>query len=113
LTIFQINAIVVSPTPSLQPSHGTTSSSSSSLERFKPEDIADALAVIEGELYSKITEFDYIAHVRGTPATTRITSASKINGHLVNWVKLDIIGSGNDCLAKHVSLIELSLICLY
>jgi len=107
-----MNVTVVSPTPSLQSWHGTTLPSSS-VEQFKPEDIADSLAVIEGELYSKITEADYIAHVRRKPITTHIASASKINDCLVNWVKLDIIGSGNVYLAKHVSLIELLFIRLY
>ncbi|KAF8496698.1 ras guanine nucleotide exchange factor domain-containing protein [Russula emetica] len=86
----KMNVVVVSPTPSLQPSHGTTLPSSS-LEQFKPEDIADSLTVIEGEFYSKITQADYIAHVRRTPITTHIASASEVNNRLVNWVKLHII----------------------
>jgi hypothetical protein len=107
-----MNVVVVSPTPSLQPLHGTTLPSSS-LEQFKPEDIADSLTVIEGEFYSKITQADYIAQVRGTPITTHIASASKINNCLVNWVKSHIMRSGNVCLGEHVSLNELSLICFF
>jgi hypothetical protein len=107
-----MNVVVVSPTLSIQPLHGTTLPSSS-LEQFKPDDIADSLTVIEGEFYSKITQADYIAHVRGTPITTHIASASKINNCLVNWVKLHIVRSGNVCLGEHVSLNELSLICFY
>ncbi|SRR6266852_1015089 len=102
LTVFQMNVVIVSPTPSLQPLDGTASPSSS-LEQFKPEDIADSLTEIEGEFYSKITEADYIAHVRGTPITTHIASASKINNRLVNWVKLYIMRSGNVCLGEQVS----------
>jgi len=90
----QMNVVVVSPAPSLRPLHGTTLPSSS-LEQFKPGDIAGSLTVIEGEFYSKITQADYIAHVRGTPITTHIASASKINNRLVNWVKLHIIRSEN------------------
>ena len=105
LTVFQINVVVVSPTPSLQPLHGTTLPPSS-LEHFKPEDIADSLTVIEGEFYSKITQADYIAHVRGKPITTHIASASKINNRLVNWVKLHIIGSENICFGEHVCLMS-------
>ena len=45
---YRMNAVVVSPTPSLQPSHGMTLPSSS-LEHFEPSDIADSLTVIEGE----------------------------------------------------------------
>lgn len=86
----KMNVVVVSPTPSLQPLHGTTLPSSS-LEHYEPEDIADSLTVIEGEFYSKITQTDCIAHVRGTPITTHIASASKIHNRLVNWVKLHII----------------------
>jgi hypothetical protein len=107
LTIFQLNVIVLSPTPTLQTLHGAALPSS--LEQFKPEDIADSLAVIEGEFYSKITQADYIAHLRGTPITTHIASASKINNRLVNWVKLHIIRSGNVCLGERVSSNELSL----
>jgi hypothetical protein len=106
-----MNVVVVSPTPSLQTLHGTTLPSS--IEQFKPEDIADSLTVIEGEFYSKITQADYVAHVRGTPITTHIASASKINNRLVNWVKLHIIRSGNICLGEHVSLNEQSLIRFY
>ena len=95
----QMNVVVVSPTPSLQPLQGTTLPSSS-LEHFKPGDIADSLTVIEGEFYSKITQADYIAHVRGTPITSHIASASKINNRLVNWVKLHIIRSGNVCFGE-------------
>lgn len=86
-----MNVVVVSPTPSLLPLHGTTLPSS--LEQFKPEDIADSLTVIEGEFYRKITQADYIAHVQGTPITTHIETASKINNRLANWVKLHIIRS--------------------
>ncbi|KAI0282529.1 hypothetical protein BGY98DRAFT_88392 [Russula aff. rugulosa BPL654] len=85
----KLNVIVLSPTPTLQTLHGAALPSS--LEQFKPEDIADSLAVIEGEFYSKITQADYIAHLRGTPITAHIASASKINNRLVNWVKLHII----------------------
>lgn len=103
-----MNIVVVSPAPSLQTSHGTTLPSSS-LEQFKPEDIADSLTVIEGEFYSKITQADYIAHVRG-PIPMHIASASKINNRLVNWVKLHIIRSGKVCLGEYVPSNELSLI---
>lgn len=105
-----MNVVVVSPIPSLQPLHGTTLQPSS-LEQFKPEDIANSLTMIEGEFYSKITQADYIAHIRGTPITTHIASAREINNCLVNWVKLHIIWSGNIYLDEHVSLNELSLIC--
>ena len=94
LTVSQMNVVVVSRTPSL---HGTTLPSSS-LEQFKPEDIAKSLTVIEGEFYSKITEADYIGHVRGTPITTHIASARNIHKSLVNWVRLHIMRSVNVCL---------------
>jgi hypothetical protein len=90
-----MNAAVVSPAPSLQPLHGTTLPFSS-LEQFKPDDIADSLTVIEGEYYSEITQADYIAHLHGTPITAHIASASEINNRLVNWVKLHITRSGNE-----------------
>ncbi len=89
-----MNVAFASPTMSLQPLHETTLPSSS-LEQFKPEDIADSLSVIEGEFYSKITHADYIAHVRGTPITTHIASATEINNRLVNWVKIHIVRSGS------------------
>jgi len=107
-----MNVVVVSPTPSLQPLHGMTLPSSS-LEQFKPEDIADSLTVIEGEFYSKITQADYIAHLRGMPIPMHIASASKINNRLVNWVKLHIIRSGKFCLGEYVPSNELSLIRFY
>jgi hypothetical protein len=111
LTVFQMNFFVPSPALSVQPLHGTTLPSPS-LEQFKPEDIADSLTVIEGEFYSKITQADYIAHVRGTPITTHIASASNINNRLVNWVKLHVIRSGNVCLGEHVSLNDILLLAI-
>ena len=94
-----MNIVVVSRTPSL---HGTLPSLS--LEQFKPKDIADSLTVIEGEFYSKITEADYIAHVRGTPITTHIASARNIHKSLVNWVRLHVMRSVNVCLGERVCL---------
>lgn len=91
-----MNVVVVSRTPSL---HGTTLPSSS-LEQFKPEDIAKSLTVIEGEFYSKITEADYIAHVRGTPITKHIASARNVNKSLVNWVRLHIMRLVYVCLVN-------------
>lgn len=109
-----MNVVIVSPTPSLQSLHGTTLPSSS-LEQFKPSDIAESLTAIEGEFYSKITQADYIAHVRGTPITTHIASACKINNRLVNWVKWHVIRSGKVCFGEQVSLNGLLLIrfCSY
>jgi hypothetical protein len=80
--------VVVSPTSPPQSLLGTTLPSS--LEQFKPEDIAHSLSVIEGESCSKITQADYIAHLRGTPITMHIDSATKINNRLLNWVKMKI-----------------------
>jgi hypothetical protein len=88
LTASQINVVFVSPTSPPQLLHGKTLPSS--LEQFKPEDIANSLSMIEGEFYSKITQADYIAHLRGTPITTHIDSATKINNRLLNWVKMKI-----------------------
>lgn len=95
LTASQMNVVVVSPTSPSQPLHGTTLPSPTP-EHFKPEDIANSLSVIEGEFYSKITQADYIAHLRGTPITTHIASATRMNNRLVNWVKVKIVWrSGN------------------
>jgi hypothetical protein len=90
-----MNVDVVSPIspPRPQPLRETTLSYS--LEHYKPEDIANSLSVIEGEFYSEITQADYIAHLRGTPITTHISSAARINNRLVNWVKGKIWRSGN------------------
>jgi hypothetical protein len=95
LTVSQMNIAVVSPIspPRPQPLRETTSPSS--LEHYKPEDIAKSLSVIEGEFYNEITQADYIAHLRGTPITTHIASAASINNRLVNWVKGKIWRSGN------------------
>ncbi|KAH9989792.1 hypothetical protein BJV77DRAFT_1015930 [Russula vinacea] len=91
----RMNVVVVSPTSPSQPLHGTTLPSPTP-EHFKPEDIANSLSVIEGEFYSKITQADYIAHLRGTPITTHIASATRMNNRLVNWVKVKIVWrSGN------------------
>jgi son of sevenless-like protein len=91
----KMNVVVVSPTSPSQPVRGTTLPPTSP-EQFKPEDIANSLSVIEGEFYSKITQADYIAHLRGTPVTKHIASATEINNRLVNWVKVKIIWSSED-----------------
>ena len=101
-----MNVAVLSPVspPRSQPQRETTLPSS--LEHYKPEDIAKSLSVIEGEFYSEITEADYIAHLRGRPITTHIASAAKINDRLVNWVKGKICRSGILSVSFKESFVE-------
>jgi len=89
-----MNVVVVPPTSPLQQPYDMKSPSSP--EQFKAGDIALSLSVIEGEYYSKITQADYIAHLRGKPITKHIESATKVNNRLVNWVKTKIVRSGNE-----------------
>jgi len=97
LTVSQMNIIVTSPSSSTK-SHHETRSPPLSPEQFKPGDIAISLSLIEGDHYSKITQADYIAHLRGTSITNHIESATKINNRLVNWVKTKILRSGSVCV---------------
>ncbi|KAH9967849.1 hypothetical protein BC827DRAFT_1168576 [Russula dissimulans] len=100
----KMNVAVVSPTSPLRQPYDTKSPSSP--EQFKAGDIALSLSVIEGDYYSKITQADYIAHLRGKPITKNIESAAKVNNRLVNWVKTKVLRSGNDfffvCFGQNV-----------
>ena len=78
----------------LQPSHGHRRGLPRSPGRFKPTDIAHSLTVIEGECYAKISQADYVAHLRGT-VSEHIEFARKINNRLVNWVTSKILRSGS------------------
>jgi NAD/NADP transhydrogenase alpha subunit len=89
LTASQINVVVISPTSPTRP-HPETGPPPS-LDQIKPGDIAISLALIEGDCYNKITEVDYIAHLRGVSITKHIESATSINNRLVNWVKMKIV----------------------
>jgi len=89
-----MTVIVTSPSSSTK-SYIETRSPPPSPEQFKPGDIAISLSLIEGDHYSKITQADYIAHLRGTSITNHIESATKINNRLVNWVKTKILSSGD------------------
>ena len=85
-----MNVVVTTPTQSSQPSYGMGSPLSP--EKIKAVDIAISLSVIEGDYYSKITQADYIAHLRGAPITNHIECATKLNNRLVSWVKKKILG---------------------
>lgn len=89
LTASQMNVIIISPTSPTR-SHSETRLPPS-LNQIKPGDIAISLAVIEGDCYNKITEADYMAHLRGMSITKHIESATSINNRLVNWVKTKIL----------------------
>ncbi|KAI0003232.1 hypothetical protein BJV74DRAFT_881694 [Russula compacta] len=86
----KMNAVIIPTSPS-QSLDGIMPPPSP--QQFKPTDIAISLTVIEGDYYSKITQIDYITHLRGTPITKHIESATKINNCLVNWVKRKILSS--------------------
>jgi hypothetical protein len=90
-----MNVVVISPTLPTR-SHDETKPPPSP-EKIKPGDIALSLSVIEGNRYNKITQADYIAHLRGTFITEHIKSATKINNRIVNWVKMKILRSGSVC----------------
>jgi hypothetical protein len=84
-----MNVDVTPSTPSLQLSLGI--GSSFSLDQINAVDIAISLSMIEGEYYSKITQADYIAHLRGEPITKHIECAIELNNRLSNWVKEKIL----------------------
>ncbi|KAI9508854.1 ras guanine nucleotide exchange factor domain-containing protein [Russula earlei] len=88
----KMNIVVVSP-PTSPPPQSSEMKSPCSPEQFKAVDIALSLSVIEGDYYSKITQADYIAHLRGKPITKHIQTATKLNNRLVNWVKTKILSS--------------------
>jgi son of sevenless len=62
-----------------------------SLGQIKAVDIAISLSVIEGDCYSKITQADYVAHIRGAPITKHIEFAIELNNRLSSWVKTKIL----------------------
>jgi hypothetical protein len=84
-----VNVVVTLPSPRSQPSLGI--GSPLSLDQIKPVDIATSLSVIEGEYYSKITQADYIAHLRGESITKHIECVTKLNNRLAIWVKRKIL----------------------
>ncbi|KAI0255389.1 hypothetical protein BJV78DRAFT_1279551 [Lactifluus subvellereus] len=86
----KMNAVTTPPTQSSRLSYGIGSPLSP--EKIKAVDIAISLSVIEGDYYSKITQADYIAHLRGAPITNHIECATKLNNRLVSWVKKKILG---------------------
>jgi hypothetical protein len=71
-----------------QPSLG----SSLTLDKVKAVDIALSLSMIEGDIYGKITQADYIAHLREAPMTRHIECATRLNNRVDSWVKKKILG---------------------
>jgi hypothetical protein len=90
-----MNVVVVFPTSPTRSYYNAKPPPSP--EKIKAVDIAISLSVIEGDCYNKITQADYIAHLRGTSITEHIKSATKINNRIVNWVKMNILRSGRVC----------------
>src|SRR6267142_233569 len=90
-----MNVVIVFPTSPTR-SHYSTKPPPSP-EKIKAGDIAISLSVIEGDCYNKITQADYIAHLRGTSISDHIESATQINNRIVNWVKMNILRSGSVC----------------
>jgi hypothetical protein len=84
-----MNVVVKHPSPRSQPSLGI--GSPLSLNQIRAVDIAKSLSVIEGEYYSKITQADYIAHLRGEPITMHIECATELTNRLSSWVKEKIL----------------------
>ncbi|SRR6266404_8249214 len=89
----------VSTASPLQPTNRPIPGSPQSLDRFKPTDIAHSLTVIEGESYAKISQADYVNHLRGT-VSRHIEFATKINNRLVNWVKNKVLRSSSYLLKR-------------
>jgi len=87
-----MDVVVASPVSSSHSDNRLRPGSPSSLDRFKATDIALSLTVIEGERYAEISQADYVAHLRGANSK-HIESATKVNNHLVNWVKQNVLGS--------------------
>ena len=95
-----MNVVIVFPTSPTR-SHDSTRLLPSP-EKIKAGDIAISLSVIEGNCYNKITQADYIAHLRGSPITEHIGSATQINNRIVNWVKMNILRSGSVCAGVYL-----------
>lgn len=64
-----------------------------------PSALADALSLLEGGIYSKITPADCVAHLLQLPSTENISAATVANNRIVNWVKKSVLRS-NDVDAR-------------
>jgi hypothetical protein len=95
-----MNVVIVFPTSPTQSQYSIKLPTSP--EKIKAGDIAISLSVIEGDCYNKITQADYMAHLRGTSITDHIESATQINNRIVNWVKMNILRSGSVCAGVYL-----------
>ncbi|KII88779.1 hypothetical protein PLICRDRAFT_42015 [Plicaturopsis crispa FD-325 SS-3] len=72
------------------------SSSFSSSAVVKPEapiDLAQALSITEGDLYSRIIQDDYLAYFKNIGGQTPIDAALVKNRTIMNWIKKSILRS--------------------
>jgi hypothetical protein len=84
-----MNVVVTHLLPRSQPS--LESLPSLEIVKIKAVDIAISLSVIEGDLYNKITQADYIAYLRGAPISEHIKSVTQLNNRVESWVKKKIL----------------------
>ena len=81
--------------PPLRSPSGTTSGLRpvSKASDLVPTDLAIAFTLIEGDLYSRITQTDCVVHLQQISGTRHIDAARKANNRIVNWVKKSVLRS--------------------
>ena len=58
---------------------------------IKPQDLAIALSLLEGDQYKMLVPSDYIAHLRRHPGYNNVRGAYTTNNRIVYWVKESIL----------------------
>lgn len=58
---------------------------------IKPQDLAIALTLLEGDKYKVLVPSDYIAHLRRHPGYNNVQGAYTVNNKIVFWVKDSIL----------------------
>ena len=70
-----------------------------------PIELANALALLEGDKYKVIVPFDYIAHLKKHPGRNNIEGAYTTNNKIIFWIKDSVLR--NDTVEKRVSVLNL------
>jgi son of sevenless-like protein len=59
--------------------------------RGTPQDLAIALAMLEGDKYTEILPCDYIYHIQCSEGNENINAALNANDKIVYWVQHDVL----------------------
>lgn len=57
----------------------------------KPQDLATALLILEGDKYTRILPADYISYLQHQPPKGNVEAAFQMNHRIINWVKYGVL----------------------